>query len=205
MARALLLRRRIMRPNETRPTRRLRISLLAIALAVIAGCSSSSAPSSENFSDDDDAAVDAGVVVDAAPACAGPTPTQTSDACQQCQDTHCCITATAEQTHPDEWTKSAGLICREDNCATECGTAASKCGNITPSPASCLAAFDTTCCAELSACGASDECLALVYIDIDDNNCDPSQACFKTYEAQYPDGAKIFDAMNACGEKVNCQ
>jgi hypothetical protein len=177
----------------------------SIALLAIAGCSSSSAASSQNFSDDADASVDAAAsIADAAPSCAGPTPAQSSDACQQCQDTKCCITATAEQTHPDQWTKSAGLICRQDNCATECGTAASTCGNITPSPASCLAAIDAKCCAELTACGASDECLALVYIDIDDDNCDPSQACFKTYEAQYPDGAKIFDAMNACSETVNC-
>jgi hypothetical protein len=178
----------------------------SIALLTIASCSSSSAPSSPNFSDDDDASSDAATdaATDAAPACAGPTPTQSSDACQQCQDTKCCITATAEQTHPDEWTKSVGLICRQDNCATECGSAPSTCGNITPSPASCLAATDAACCAELTACGASDECLALIYIDIDDNNCDPSQTCFKTYEAQYPDGAKIFDALNACSAKVNC-
>jgi hypothetical protein len=182
-----------------------RNSIWSIALLAIAGCSSSSSSPAQSFSDDGDAGLLDASVVDAAPACAGPTPTQSSDACQQCQDTHCCITSTAEQTHPDEWTKSVGLICREDNCATECGTPASKCGNITPSPASCLAAFDATCCAELAACGASDECLALVYIDIDDNNCDPSQACFKTYEAQLPDGAKIFNAMNLCGEKVNCQ
>jgi hypothetical protein len=192
MARALLLRSRM----------RLRFFSALLFFAAV-GCSSSSSPP-QSFSDDIDASTADADIVDAAPACAGPTPTQTSDACQQCQDTKCCVSATAEQTKPDEWTKSVGEICREDNCSAECGTAASKCGNITPSPASCLAALDAACCDQVAACGNSDQCLALVYLCIDDQNCDPSAACFKDCRAQYPDGAKIFDVMNACYSKVNC-
>jgi hypothetical protein len=56
----------------------------------------------------------------------------------------------------------------------------------------------------MTACGQSDQCLALVYICIDGQNCDPSQPCFTACRAKWPDGAKIFDAMNACSANVNC-
>jgi hypothetical protein len=181
---------------------------LFIGLA-LAACSSSSSPSNGSADasvptgDDDAGMVDA--AIDAAPTCPGPTPRQTPDACKQCQDEKCCITATAAAAKPnDAWTTSAALICRQDNCATECGTAAPVCGNITPDPASCKTALDEACCSQIAACGNSDECLAIVYLCIDDDGCDPTTTCFAPCRDKYPNGAKIFDAMNACSQNVSC-
>jgi len=183
----------------------MRLRRVSLILFFATGCASqSSAASSPLVDGGGDSGTSSDSDAGSAPTCAGPTPTQSSDACQQCQDANCCISATAEETKPDVWTKSVGLICRQDNCATQCGAAASTCGNITPSPASCAPKLQAACCDELTACGNSDECLAIVYLCIDDQNCDPSASCFKACRAQYPEGAKIFDAMNACSAKVNC-
>jgi hypothetical protein len=189
--------------------RRMRFTFLFLG-ATLLGCSSATTVSTQSDASTPDPA-DAGsrgddAGKDSAPAvtCPGPTPKQATAECQACQDAKCCITASAAAAKPGTWTNSAVLICRQDNCATECGTPAPTCGNITPSPASCAAALDKACCAQMAACGQSDECLALVYLCIDGQSCDPSAACFDACRKRYPNGAKLFDAMNACSGNVNC-
>jgi hypothetical protein len=129
---------------------------------------------------------------------------QSSAACTSCQDAHCCITATACATTHSTWDCSGATVCRQNACGSECATPPATCGNIVPSPASCTDALRKACCQQMTACGDSDECLALVYSCIDGMNCDPSQSCFIACRMRWPAGAKIFDAMNACSQNVSC-
>jgi hypothetical protein len=152
-----------------------------LALLLAAACSSRSSPG--------------------APAEAGP---QGSPACKSCQDQKCCITASSATAKPGEWTQSASLVCRQNACAAECGTSPAKYGNITPSPASCTAAAQAACCPALTACGESDECLAILYLCIDRDGCDPSAPCFADCRVKYPKGAVVFDKLNACFSNVAC-
>lgn len=91
-----------------------------------------------------------------------------------------------------------------NSCASECGVAAATCGNIIPDPASCTDATRAACCDELSACGRSDECLALIYICIDEQACDPTKPCFKDCKTKWLEGATVFTALDRCSSKVSC-
>ena len=130
--------------------------------------------------------------------------TQPTAECQTCQDAHCCIVASDCATTKSKWSCSAAKVCRENSCATECATSAATCGNIIPDPASCTDATRAACCAELTACGKSDECLALIYICIDEQSCDPTKPCFKDCKTKWPSGAAIFNALDKCSSKVSC-
>jgi hypothetical protein len=175
------------------------VMLLFVAL----GCGSSVTSNTVDASADASDASPAVDAADAAPVCVGST-VQTSSACQQCQDTHCCINASLCGQTPGTWTCSGQKVCLQNACATECGELPATCGAIVPDPPSCVDATRKACCAELTACGQSDECLALIYQCIDGQSCDPTMPCFKKCRAQWPNGAKLFDALDACGSKVAC-
>jgi hypothetical protein len=154
----------------------------------------------------DAAVVDADVLDDAASetsACtsglAQPTP-----ACQSCQDAHCCIVASDCAATKSKWSCSAVKVCLSNNCATECGTAAPTCGDIIPDPASCTDATRAACCDQLTACAHSDECLALIYMCIDEQSCDPTKPCFKACRDKWPAGSPLFSALDKCGGTVSC-
>ncbi|MFO0555907.1 MAG: hypothetical protein U0271_46445 [Polyangiaceae bacterium] len=126
-------------------------------------------------------------------------------ACTACQDAACCLTATAAATAPGTWTNSAAKICREANCAAECGVAEPECGGIQPSPASCTDALYASCCAEVTACAESDECVAIIYLCIDDQGCYPGkQPCWDECLARYPAGAALFGPLDDCFSTVLC-
>ncbi len=130
--------------------------------------------------------------------------TQPTPACQACQDANCCIVASDCATTKSKWSCSAAKICRENSCATECALSAPTCGDIIPDPVSCTDATRASCCAELTACAKSDECLALIYMCIDESACDPSKPCFKACRTKWPTGSSLFDALDTCGSKVSC-
>jgi hypothetical protein len=118
---------------------------------------------------------------------------------------HCCNTEASVLAKPmDVWTKSAALVCKENSCASECGVPQAKCGGITPDPASCLPALQAKCCDKLTACGASDECVAVIYLCIDDAGNDPGSAGFNKCAAKYPMGLPIFNDLNTCFDTVSC-
>lgn len=168
----------------------------------LVGCSSSATVGGSDAGVD---ASDASMIdaADAAPVCVGSS-VQTSSACQTCQDTRCCINASACGQSPGTWTCSGQKICLQNECATECGEKPATCGAIVPDPPSCVDAIRKACCAQLTACGQSDECVALIYQCIDGQSCDPTMPCFKKCGAQWPNGAKLFAALDACGSKVAC-
>lgn len=131
--------------------------------------------------------------------------TQASEACTTCQDASCCLTATAAAEAPGTWTTSGAKICREANCATECGVPEPECGGIQPSPASCTDELYASCCAEVTACAQSDACVAIIYLCIDDQGCFPGQEpCWSECLALYADGADLFDSLDACFATVTC-
>lgn len=130
--------------------------------------------------------------------------TQPNAACQTCQDAHCCIVASDCAKTGSKWSCSAAKVCRENDCATECGLAAPTCGDIIPDPASCTDATRAKCCSQLSACAKSDECLAMIYMCIDEMSCDPSKPCFAKCRTDWPAGAVLFDALDKCSQKVSC-
>lgn len=130
---------------------------------------------------------------------------QPSESCTACQDANCCITASAAAEAPGQWTNSGAQICREANCAAACGTAEPECGGIVPSPASCKDDLYAACCAEVSACSANDQCVAIIYLCIDDQGCLPGQQpCWVECLALYPEGAPIFETLNECFGTVTC-
>jgi hypothetical protein len=127
-----------------------------------------------------------------------------ASACDVCESQKCCFTTAASRAKPGAWTNSAATVCSENECATECGGSAPKCGGITPDPASCLDALDAKCCAQVTACGQSDECVAVVYLCIDDQGHAPGTPGFATCAAQYPMGLALFNPMNDCFATVSC-
>jgi hypothetical protein len=130
---------------------------------------------------------------------------QPSEACTACQDANCCITASAAAEAPGEWTNSGAKVCREANCAEVCGAAEPECGGIVPSPASCTDDLYAACCAEVSACATNDQCVAIIYLCIDDQGCLPGQQpCWDECLALYAEGAPIFETLNDCFGTVTC-
>ncbi len=147
--------------------------------------------------------------------------------CVACQTENCCINAagcladeaclaveacTLENNsvsqcvdeNPDAiWYVSGVVICRQNNCAEECGFEQATCGNIIPSPSSCTDAFQAACCDEATACGENDACVALIYQCLDANECGDA-ACLDECLAQYPDGVDDFTAMDDCLSSVEC-
>lgn len=130
---------------------------------------------------------------------------QATAECTACQDANCCLSATAAAEAPGTWTNSGAQVCREANCFEECGTAEPACGGIVPSPASCKEALYAECCAEVTACGESDQCVAIIYLCIDDQGCVPGQQpCWDECLALYPEGAPIFETLDECFSGVTC-
>ena len=190
------------------------LSLLVSSLGV--ACSSSSsepapnadvgvdaAPDTVTEASSDDGPSDASPDAPESGACVSGL-TQPQPECQACQDAHCCIVASDCATTKSKWSCTAAKICRETSCATECATPPATCGNIVPDPASCTDATRAACCAELTACSQSDECLALIYICIDEQACDPTKPCFKDCKTKWPSGAAVFTALDKCASKVSC-
>lgn len=128
---------------------------------------------------------------------------QASPACTACQDANCCVTASAAADKPGSWTDSAATICTEANCFSECGVAEPECGGIVPSPASCKDELYAACCAEVTACAQSDACVALIYLCIDDQGCNPGAPCWDECVATYG-GESIFETLDACFSNVTC-
>lgn len=129
---------------------------------------------------------------------------QPTPACTACQDAHCCLTATAAATDPGTWTRSAATICREANCAAECGVPEPECGGIVPTPASCADDLYASCCAEVTACAKSDACTALIYICIDDRGLAPGSLGFQACAREFPGGDALFADLDTCFAGVTC-
>ena len=130
---------------------------------------------------------------------------QPSESCTACQDANCCITASAAAEAPGQWTNSGAQICREANCAAACGTAEPECGGIVPSPASCKDDLYAACCEEVRACATNDQCVAIIYLCIDDQGCLPGQQpCWDECLSLYSEGASLFETLNACFGTVTC-
>ena len=181
------------------------LPIVSFALAACSGASSSPGPIDSGSGADgapDSAASDDAGEGDAGQC--GATPKQATPECQRCQDTQCCINASACTSTPSSWSCSGAKICRENLCAQECGTAAATCGNIVFDPASCTAATRAACCNEITACAQSDECVALIYQCIDGMGCAPGSTCFAACRKQWPTGAKLFDNADACVSTVSC-
>ena len=140
-----------------------------------------------------------------------------SPACLACQAEHCCVVASNCADDPEcvatlactdsscrglhpagVWNWSGLINCRKNDCATECGLVSTRCGGITPEPATCATCLRQECCAEGTACGANDSCLAFVYQCLDQNQCAPPDACSRACRARYPEGAAVFDVMDTC-------
>lgn len=196
---------------------RSRLGVAAAVLALAAACSSSSGgglgASPDAGGDDASADLDASAgdadAIDAARADAEAGACSLvlsgdASACDVCKSQKCCRTTAAARAKPGSWTNSAALICAENECATECGLPAAKCGGITPDPASCLDALDAKCCGEVTACGQSDECVAVVYLCIDDQGNAPGSPGFANCAATYPNGRTLFNTMNDCFVTVTC-
>ena len=124
--------------------------------------------------------------------------------CTQCQDAHCCLSATEAAEDPGTWTNSAATICREANCWEECGEPQPECGGIVPTPSSCADDLYALCCAEVEACAKSDSCTALIYICIDDRGCSPNSSCFDECALEFPGGEMLFDEFLECFNDVIC-
>ena len=130
---------------------------------------------------------------------------QPDEACTACQDANCCISASAAAEAPGTWTNSGAQVCREANCFDACGTAEPECGGIVPSPASCTDELYVACCPEVTACGKNDQCVAIIYLCIDDQECVPGQQpCWDECLALYPEGAPVFETLNDCFSGVTC-
>lgn len=147
--------------------------------------------------------------------------------CLACQTESCCINAagcladeacvaveacTLENNsvsecvdeNPDAiWYVSGVVVCRQNNCAEECGFEQAVCGNITPSPASCTEDVQAACCDETTACGESDACVALIYQCFDAEGC-TDQSCLDDCMDRYPEARDDFDAMADCWDTVEC-
>jgi hypothetical protein len=169
---------------------------------------------------------DAGSDVVEAGTCKGPS-VPGNTACEECQNTKCCVTASNCESNPEcvaleaclagdaspdcatahpmgLWDQSGLDVCRQNQCATECKTATAMCGAIVPSPATCQAKVYAACCMETAACGASDACIALVYQCLDKNQCGMTGPCYQDCRMKYPDALMVFDAMAACWGTVSC-
>lgn len=129
---------------------------------------------------------------------------QDTPACTACQDANCCLSATAAAEDPGTWTSSAAKICLEASCYEECDVPKPECGGIVPSPASCKDELYAACCAEVTACAESDECVAMIYICVDDQGCNPSMPCWDDCLAMYGAGEPLFDALLECFGPVEC-
>lgn len=129
---------------------------------------------------------------------------QDTPECTACQDANCCLSATAAAEDPGTWTNSAAKICTDASCYAECGVPQPECGGIVPSPASCKDALYEACCAEVTACAESDECVAMIYLCVDDQGCDPSKACWDDCLAMYGAGEQLFDDLLDCFGPVDC-
>jgi hypothetical protein len=155
----------------------------------------------------------------------------THPGCGACQVAHCCTTAMncaanndCMATHDCEaacsnraclmqcetmhgagvWDFSGLLVCLTDNCASECGFPAAQCGDITLTTPDCDTCFKQQCCAQGTACGANDQCLALIYQCLDKNNCpDSSGPCAQDCRHMYSGGASAFDASLQCA-RIKC-
>jgi hypothetical protein len=189
------------------------LSIASLTLTfVVFGCSSTSSGAAASADAGDAAPIDASsddvVAQDGAPdgadggGCMLDIPD--ASACEACEAKKCCNTASAERQKPGTWTNSALHVCAENSCAAECALAMPTCGGITPDPASCLAALDAMCCAQVTACGQSDECVAVIYLCIDDQGNDPAGQAFRKCAAQYPNGLELFNALNQCFGTVTC-
>jgi len=98
---------------------------------------------------------------------------------------------------------SGVVVCRQNNCADECGFEQAVCGNITPSPASCTDEVQASCCDETAACGENDACVALIYQCFDAEGC-TDQACLDNCLDRYPEAQSDFNAMADCWDTVVC-
>ena len=147
--------------------------------------------------------------------------------CVACQAENCCINASgcnADEScqaveactlennsvtecvdeNPDADPYVVGVvICRQNSCAEECGFEQAVCGNIVPSPASCLEDVQAACCDEMTECGENDACVAIVYQCAYAEGCADS-ACVEACIDLYPDGANDFRAMDECYDTVPC-
>ena len=168
----------------------------------VAGDGGSDAPRSDAASVD---ALDApdGAVASDAPGCVSGL-AQPNAACQACQDANCCILASDCAKTGSKWSCAAATICRASDCQAECEVPAPTCGDILPDPVSCTAATRAACCPQLSACAKSEQCLAMIYICIDEHACDPSKPCFAKCRADWPEGSKVFDVVDKCYSTVSC-
>lgn len=173
----------------------MRFARLLVMLVVVTACSST--PVVMN---------DAATPMDAAPVMEAGSDSGADVvlSCDDCEKTRCPNVAAECANNPGTWTCSASKICRENLCATECATVPATCGNIIPDPPSCTDATRKACCAEMTACGQSEECIELIYLCIDGMGCAPGSACFTTCKQKWPNGAKIFDALDKCSFKVSC-
>ncbi len=195
---------------------------LALASFVLAPACKSSGSGAGGASTVSDGGADGEAGVCTSPPVAG------NPACEACQVAKCCITASTCASNPDcvaieaclggggdggscasghamgVWAQSGLDVCRQNQCAAECGLPAATCGAIVPDPASCLAAVDANCCAETAACGASDACVAFIYECLDQNACGTTGPCWDACRAMYPSALPAFDAMAACWGNVSC-
>lgn len=156
----------------------------------------------------------------------GPTLGQ-GPTCVACQTENCCINASGcnadescqaveactlennsvsdcvDENEDAIWYVSGVVICRQNNCAEECGFDQATCGNIIPSPASCTEEVQAACCDETTACGENDACVALIYQCFDARGCTDS-ACLGECFEDYPDGVDDFETMADCWDTVEC-
>jgi hypothetical protein len=141
-----------------------------------------------------------------------------SDACDACLRSNCCIVSTNCAADADcvallscgtdaacksahtkgQWWFSGVVSCARNDCASACGLSAVTCGGIGLTPAACDACAKSSCCDAMTACGTSDACNAFVYQCLDQTGCSTGGACEAPCRESYPDGAKLYDAANAC-------
>jgi len=103
---------------------------------------------------------------------------QSTPACTACQDQNCRLSASAAAGRP-----APGRALRPRSAPTPAALRSARsrsqtCGGIVPTPASCKDDLYAVCCAQVTACAESDECAALIYLCIDDQGCNPGQACW---------------------------
>jgi hypothetical protein len=98
---------------------------------------------------------------------------------------------------------SGVVVCRQNSCAEECGFEQATCGNIVPSPASCLEDVQADCCDEMTECGENDACVAIIYQCAIAEGCTDA-ACIDACVERYPDGENDYRAMDECWDTVPC-
>ena len=131
--------------------------------------------------------------------CAANTECDVVYECQRACTNAACRRA-CQVDHPDGiWDFSGLYICLQNGCATQCGFPAVTCGGISLTTTTCNACFRSKCCAAGEACGANDQCLALIYQCLDKRGCPDSDGpCAQRCRGLYPVGAPIFDEALTC-------